>query len=364
MNYSLFLPLGQIVNQHIADHMFEIRSHFECSGLNESSTVTADGSHHWMGDSFAAMVLLELKQCQQFSKQQVEQSLARIRGTFGPYMSNGEFRSSAKRRAIEWALNESEHQGLTQHKKQVFIGAIDHLLSVALVPVDATFENRELVIKGLRHPLTFEETEVSTEYLGGIIEYHRALPAFEGIFDFVDEETAGSITCMLPSAVAAPQWYALDFESPNAGGIVNDSERLYEAVTKEYPKLKEPHFISVDDALVEAVKLAEFEGRVGTKGQFRCLAAVVHYRNHRGAEVYMALTTPHLTTSHLLIGEEIFLDGLLPTVAGRVLRAFSQALREETGLDVDVEQYVTDPSEENAPVIQTHGLSLVMTPTP
>ncbi len=102
---------------------------------------------------------------------------------------------------------------------------------------------------------------------------------------------------------------------------------------------------------------------MGTKGHFRCLAAVVHYRNHRGAEVYMALTTPHLTTSHLLVGEEIFLDGLLPAVAGRVLRAFSQSLREETGVDVDIEQYVTDPSEEISPLIQTHGLSLVITPT-
>ncbi len=107
MNYSIFLPLEQIVNQHIAGHMFDIRSHFECFGLHESSTVTADGSHHWMGDSFTAMVLLELKQCQKFSKQQVEQSLTRIRGTFGPYIGDGDFRSSAKRRAIKWALNES-----------------------------------------------------------------------------------------------------------------------------------------------------------------------------------------------------------------------------------------------------------------
>lgn len=174
-------------------------------------------------------------------------------------------------------------------------------------------------------------------------KFFNELPHFIGILDLVDEATAQRIVEMMPQAIASPDWYNKVFQKGSES--IDNLFELHQTLCNRYPLLGEQHTIQIDDGFCRAVTVAEFEGQFTPDNSYRLMVATISYDGTVGEDVYLAINMPYLCRTVLLVSEEISFESG-PGVVGYVYRAYAEALSDETGEWIDIDDILEELEEE------------------
>jgi hypothetical protein len=291
------------------------------------------------GEDLARMMILELKNCGRYSVKQIQLSTERIRTTYASYLVSREFRKAMKGKVLEWSLLEAERKSFNREHTEWLVRDLDTLANLYLSPVGIADADNNLIFGGYPYPLKFATLGNSEPDEKEFAKFHQRLPQFEGILDWVDEDTARSIVEMLPEVVVSPCWY--DQEDIEGCESTDNVDRLHEALCDEYPALEEKHTITVDDGFCKSITVAEFEGQASPDSPYRLLVATMSYEGTAGGDVYLALKTPYLCRTVLLVSPELEYE-TGPCVIGHIYRAFAEAIWRETGESIDIDDLLEE----------------------
>lgn len=152
-----------------------------------------------------------------------------------------------------------------------------------------------------------------------------------------------NISWMLSAPLISPTWYEdLDVET----GLEEDTaQTLYDTISEQFPALRRPQEIHFDDGLLTTVLLKEYTGLAMAAAEFRCLVATTTYREAKGHDFYIAVSSSAYSGDGVLVGDPESSEG--ESLVYQIYAAYAEAIKKETGKILDIGQLIEDLEAEN-----------------
>lgn len=293
------------------------------------------------GENIAGMLLVGLKQCTKQSLEQIQVATDNLRRRRRNFFTSREFRQACKLYLHEWGQLESSKRYLGQSDTSVLMLNVNRLSDLILSPLGAVSLEDTFNVYGRTYPVhtaTFSGANLEDRHIS---HFYRQLSYFTGILDWLDETSAHHAVEMIPRIIVPPNWYYQGDVSPSWS--VDNHVELHEELCERYTPLSELHNIQINDGFCQSIQIAEFEGKFGAI-PYRLMVGSIQFQEINGWDVYLALQTPYFCRTQLLVSQEAA-DGIGPCVIRQVYHAYAQALKEETGEQIDIDDLIEELEE-------------------
>ncbi|MCL6455135.1 MAG: hypothetical protein K6T78_16140 [Alicyclobacillus sp.] len=326
---SMMVQIEQRQVTGIARIMLAISQRYNLAHVEYPKKRYSEGTDGAAGESLAAMVMLELKQCRTSSLERIEKPIGKWRDVYSRFFHSSEFRQAAKSFGYTWAIEEERRRGRV-YGEQWLVHTMNYLLNEVMSPIAPSNDLSEIWIHGRYLSLG------AINDVGDLIDIHRRLPQFLGLFDYLDANTLATLCNLLPSRLVSPTWYSnQEFDEES----VEDGFSLYQAITERYPTLQQTHVINDLGGPVKTVTVME----VDAGPSHRCLMAIPSFEGTDGSDVYIATIGQRFSGSGMLVGDPDGDPGA--EVVYAVYKALGQAIEEETGDNVDIDALIEELAE-------------------
>ncbi|MCL6442110.1 MAG: hypothetical protein K6T83_01370 [Alicyclobacillus sp.] len=327
---SMMPQIEQRLVTGIARMMLDISQRYNLSHVEYPKKRYSEGTDGAAGESLAAMVLLELKQCRRSSLERIEKPIGKWRDVYSRFFHSSEFRRAAKLYGYTWAIEEEQRQG-RDYGYQWLVHTMNYLLNEVMSPIGLSDDLSGIWIHGRNLSLG------AINDVDDLTDIHRRLPQFVGLFDYMDTDTLATLCDRLPSRLVSPTWYK---NQEFNGDSVEDAFSLYRAITERYQTLQQTHVIDDLGGPVKTVTVMELD-----RGpSHRCLMAIPSFEGINGSDVYIATFCRRFSGSGMLVGNPDGDPGA--EVVYAVYKALGQAIEEETGDGVDIDALIEKLDEE------------------
>jgi len=314
--------------------MSELAQRYDFVNANLPPRVHEPGTDEAAGELMADMVILELKQCRTFPLKHTEHSLKQIRTRFLRYFYSSGFRQAAKLQGQTWAILEARREERDDEYPWLMY-TLEYLLNGLMSLVGMENDLSTVIVHG--RYLNFS----AASDIKSLEAFHRRLPQFVGLFDYMDVGTLETISSLIPGTLVAPDWYD---EQEFGDDSVDDDLALYRAISNRYPVLQRPHVIRCPEGPVKSITVMEFHESHWAQSQSRCLIAVPTFEGTDGSDVYFAILGRPFSRSSMLVSDEVSDPGAQIVYA--VYKALGQAIEEEKGEAVDIDALLEELEEE------------------
>lgn len=305
--------------------MSDLAERYDFAHADHPRRIHEQGTDEGAGELMTGMVILELQQCRTFPLEHIERSLKQIRTSFSRYFHSSEFRRSVKLYGQLWSILEERRQD-RDGEYPWLMHTVDYLL------------NQLMSLAGIENDLS--RVNIHGQILnisswrdsGALEQFHRRLPQFVGLLDYLEANTLESVLNLFPRTLIAPDWYD---NSEFDGESVDDDMALYEAISKAFPVLQRPHVIRSLEGPIKSITVLELTESENGLNSVRCLIAVPTFEGTDGSDIYLATLGRGFSGSGLLVGNHIPDPGAQVLYA--VYKALGQAIEDETGDTVDID---------------------------
>ncbi|QQE77299.1 hypothetical protein [Alicyclobacillus sp. SO9] len=275
---------------------------------------------------------------QQVPEARMARDVQILKESFCGNLTTMNFRREVRNLMMKWTLLQAKLKALDLEGANRLVAWTSSVCDLALSPMGEGQTGSLLLALGNNNlvPIRFSQSQEWPTADSDWIDCYSMWPNFLGFFDFLDQPDIDSVVEILPEVFVEPGWYSADRNDVQTD-YTDLGADIFDTLFKDHQTLQQSHRIKVGDGFCEYIDLVPLKGVSPIDGWYSGLAAAITYEGTLGGDIYLVLQTEHLNDHNLLMGQEQD-DGVGPSVILRIYEAVAEAMWEETGELVQIDE--------------------------